>query len=224
MPDQPLPLHPVVAKLVPTPGKPIPNIRLIGYLGASSRAGHVRLYSNLANLSRWLDLPESSILHVASVPEAAAQHEASYVWVRSDAAINLPRPSSTKLADFLRGSIMTQAAARQGQPTGRRAAPPVICNLSGTGFGTDDGGTDDGTGDGGTGDGGTDDTGTDDTGTDDTGTDDTGTDVGTGTDTGTGTGTGTEQVRVRTQVPVRIQEQVRTPARERRLRCSGVSR
>ncbi len=92
MPDHPLPLQSCLAKLVPTPGKPISNIRLIGYLGTSSRVGHVRLYSNLAHLSRWMDLPEGSILHVASVPEAVAQHEASYVWVRSDAAIKLPRP------------------------------------------------------------------------------------------------------------------------------------
>ena len=60
MPNLPYDQNPLVAELVPDAGDPPTLVFLEGYLGRSSRAGHVRLYRNVL-MDGWLDIPFSRV-------------------------------------------------------------------------------------------------------------------------------------------------------------------
>lgn len=70
-----------VGRLVPDPAAP-PELRLlVGYPGASSAEGHVRLYAS-PDLGGWWDIPEDAVLHRRAIPGDPLGAE--ILWIRRD--------------------------------------------------------------------------------------------------------------------------------------------
>ncbi len=108
--------HPIIEKLVGDPNTPPKVTQVTGYLGKSSRAGHVRLYDTL-DLGEYTDVPESSVLHAEDVPATEMEHGGTRLWVESHATVVRESVQSTRTeARFLEGAI---ASAHLG------AAEPV---------------------------------------------------------------------------------------------------
>ncbi len=75
-----------ISKIVADPANPPQLIRLGGYKGASSEAGHVRLYAN-PELSFYSDIPEGDILYETPVPADADPLGAVVLFVKRDSKI-----------------------------------------------------------------------------------------------------------------------------------------
>src|SRR5689334_24484647 len=73
-----------VGKVVSDPAQPPNALLLIGYLGASSEDGHVRLYFD-AQLNDYIEIPETAILHTMEVPREQSVLGGSLVWLKRDA-------------------------------------------------------------------------------------------------------------------------------------------
>ena len=97
-----------VSKIVKDPANPPKTILLTGYLGASSEAGHTRLYFD-AQLNTYVDIPDDAILHeeeISSTPPGQ-----TYVWIKQDAQVihGEATPQRTK-SSFFEGPIAAAAA------------------------------------------------------------------------------------------------------------------
>lgn len=101
-----------IAKVVDDPAAP-PAVQLFrGYPGASSEAGHTRLYLDVG-LSRWADIPDDAILHSQELAQAEDAFGATWVWVRQDAPVVFGPRVDVAGAEFLGGDL---AAAAGGGP------------------------------------------------------------------------------------------------------------
>src|SRR5262245_1723917 len=83
-----------VAKVVTDPANPPDLARLHGYRGASSEAGHTRLYAD-ADLSAWTDIPEGDVVYEAPVPAEVDPLGAVIVWIKRDAKIQTKTKSGS---------------------------------------------------------------------------------------------------------------------------------
>ena len=112
-----------VQELRPDPDGPGPDVvTLSGWLGPSSREGHVRVYRT-PELDVWSDVREDDVLGVEEAAAAGKPGERSILWVRSAATIQLETRARREVqADFLAGDIMAQTAGR----------PPSFWRPSGT--------------------------------------------------------------------------------------------
>jgi hypothetical protein len=90
----------------------VPDVmRLYGYPGASSEDNHDRLYLN-PELSSYVEVPQSAILHRMAVPPEQDPHGGVVLWVRRDAAlIQKAAPAAQALAHYFAGAIAGAAAA-----------------------------------------------------------------------------------------------------------------
>src|SRR5690242_6416099 len=79
--------NPFIGKAVPDPANPQPLIRLTGYRGASSEAGHTRLYLD-SNISSHVDIPDGDIVHELPVPVEADPLGAVTLWVKRNSKFN----------------------------------------------------------------------------------------------------------------------------------------
>lgn len=113
-----------IQKLVPDPSQP-PDVGLLtGYLGKSSRPGHSRLYLTL-ELSSYVDIPDADILHTQSLKNDGNLLGGTLVWVNRDADLKSTTTTGREMqADFLRGSIASQATTR-ARSSAVRALPPL---------------------------------------------------------------------------------------------------
>jgi len=75
-----------ISKVVADPANPPQLIRLGGYKGASSEAGHVRLYAN-AELSFYSDIPEGDVLYETPVPADTDPLGGVFLFVKRDSKI-----------------------------------------------------------------------------------------------------------------------------------------
>jgi hypothetical protein len=100
-----------VRRIVTDP-RNVPDVmRLYGYLGASSEEGHDRLYLNL-DLSTYVEVPQTAILHRMEVPREQDPNGAVVLWVRRDAALAYKAaPAAQALAQYFAGAIAGAAAA-----------------------------------------------------------------------------------------------------------------
>ncbi len=114
--------HPVkndefVSKIVTDPKNPPNTLLLKGFIGASSEAGHIRLYMDSA-LSDYVEIPESAVLYAQQLTKEESPLGGSNVWIQRDASlIHGPILAARPKASFLEGRIMTtHACAVQGRP------------------------------------------------------------------------------------------------------------
>src|SRR5215813_4405254 len=73
-------------KAVRDPAKPQTLVKLTGYRGESSEAGHTRLYLD-ANISSYADIPDDDVLYELPVPAEADPLGAVTLWVKGDSNI-----------------------------------------------------------------------------------------------------------------------------------------
>lgn len=111
-----------VSKIIADPKNPSKSLLLTGYLGPSSEEGCTRLYFD-AQLSRYVEIPDSAILHSQKVPDdkSALGLGESYVWINPDAElIQGPVGPNRARAKFLEGPIAQEML--QGAQFGGAAA------------------------------------------------------------------------------------------------------
>jgi hypothetical protein len=103
-----------------TDPKNVPDVILLtGYLGASSEEAHERLYLS-ADLTNYVEIPNTAILHQAPLPKEQDAHGGVTLWVRKDAALQYKMaPAAQALANYFAGAIQ---AGAQGAPRGAGAA------------------------------------------------------------------------------------------------------
>src|SRR5262249_15441421 len=108
-PDQPGGGAPFVRAIVSDPNS-VPDVMLLyGYVGASSEAEHERLYLRI-DLSNYVEIPKSAILHRAAAPTEQDPHGGVTLWVKQDAKLVYKMaPGAQALAHYFAGQI--QAAA-----------------------------------------------------------------------------------------------------------------
>ncbi|MDB5241781.1 MAG: hypothetical protein JWP57_2406 [Spirosoma sp.] len=85
---------------------------LQGYLGASSEAGHIRVYSD-DSLNTFVEVPEEAILYSVKMAPAESSLGGSKLWLRADAVITFgdPKLANRPKSTFLEGDIMQQYGA-----------------------------------------------------------------------------------------------------------------
>jgi len=121
-----IPEHPLLAKLRGDPAQTQEStVRLMGYVGRATRQGCVRLYPSLDDLSQYIDVQESDIVHVEQVPESVMEHGGSSLWVKQSAELVHSRTETTTVqAQFLGGGIA--ATNLHEAPDAVTAASPLI--------------------------------------------------------------------------------------------------
>ncbi len=103
-----------VAKIVTDPKNPPNTLLLKGFIGASSEKGYIRLYFD-SELSDYIEIPETAVLHSLNVPPEKSPVGGSYVWIQRDASlIHGPVVTERPKASFLEGRIMTTQACAVG--------------------------------------------------------------------------------------------------------------
>jgi hypothetical protein len=94
-----------VARIVKDPANPPQTAMLTGYVGASSEAGHTRLYFD-PGLSSYFEIPNDAILHRQDADDASGLG-ATHLWVRRDAELIYgPAGTERPKGKFLEGPIM----------------------------------------------------------------------------------------------------------------------
>ena len=113
----------LMARLVPDPSN-VPDVKaLVGWLGDSTREGHVRLYLS-PDLDEYLDVPEEAVRHREDTGDQGSTLGATAIWVQRSATLHHTRTVSRQAeADFLQGAITTAylRGARQGSLLGADA-------------------------------------------------------------------------------------------------------
>ena len=105
----------------------VPDVTMLyGYIGASSEAGHERVYLS-PDLSNYVEVPESAILHRAVAPKEQDPHGGATLWVKKDAALVYKMaPAAQALAHYFAGAIQGGPAAAGAAP----AAPVTAVNCT----------------------------------------------------------------------------------------------
>src|SRR5262245_39404761 len=97
-----------------TDPKNVPDVmRLYGYSGASSEEGHERLYLS-PDLTNYVEVPTSAILHRMAVPADQDPHGAVCWWVKKDAAlIYKMAPAAQAMAHYFTAPRSTMSVHSQ---------------------------------------------------------------------------------------------------------------
>ncbi|MFA0963544.1 hypothetical protein AB9P05_17200 [Roseivirga sp. BDSF3-8] len=82
-----------IGKIIANPGQPEAFELLSGFVGESSENDHVRLYEDIS-LKKFMDIPNSGILHTAPIPERISPMGGSYLWVKKDTEFIFGNPAS----------------------------------------------------------------------------------------------------------------------------------
>lgn len=109
----------LVEKLVPDPSGPVQDVLvLIGWVGRSTREGHVRLYL-AADLSEYVSFRTADVVHTARMPAEQAGVAATRVWLRKSAEIQQTRRVPSAVArQFLGGPVASSFLSRFGRFAG----------------------------------------------------------------------------------------------------------
>ena len=104
--------------------KNVPDVMLLtGYAGASSEEGHERLYLS-PDLSSYVEIPRTAILHQAALPKEQDAHGGVTVWVKKDAALQYKMaPAAQAMANYFAGAIRPARRAGWRQRASRVASP-----------------------------------------------------------------------------------------------------
>ena len=98
---------------VVTDPKNVPDVMLLtGYPGASSEEGHERLYLS-PDLSSYVEIPRTAILHQAALPKEQDAHGGVTVWVKKDAALQYKMaPAAQAMAQYFAARFRPARRAR----------------------------------------------------------------------------------------------------------------
>lgn len=111
-----LKLHPLIERLVEDPAAPPDVTELVGYLGKSTRAGHVRVYASL-DLNEYTDVPEAAVRHAEEVPETELEHGGTRLWLDAKAEVVHEVRSTLRVeARFLEGAIAQAHLLKEAEP------------------------------------------------------------------------------------------------------------
>lgn len=85
---------------------------LQGYLGQSSEAGHIRVYSD-EGLNSFIEVPEEAIVYSVKLTSAESSLGGSKLWLRADSVVTFgdPKLANRPKSTFLEGDIMQQYGA-----------------------------------------------------------------------------------------------------------------
>jgi hypothetical protein len=93
-----LPVHPVIASLTSGGQQPPSAVVLAGYVGESDRAGNVRLYLMLSDLSQYIEFEEGAVVRTS--PANRLPEKGLYVWVKANTPVRTVR--EVKASDVAR--------------------------------------------------------------------------------------------------------------------------
>jgi hypothetical protein len=119
-----------VSKVVTDPKQPPDTLLLMGYVGESSEEGYTRLYFD-AQLSVYVEIPNTAILHIQEIPVEQSVLGESYVWIQKDAELVHGKVGPNRVkAKFLEGPIVQEfmrgsqlGVAGMGQPMPQFGGP-----------------------------------------------------------------------------------------------------
>jgi len=102
-----LPVHPLIASLKLGGSQPESAIKLAGYVGVSSQAGRLRLYSTLDDLSHYVEFDENAVVRTAPAPESLLPDNGVLVWVKSSTPVRYVREyrSASGLTQDIEGNL-----------------------------------------------------------------------------------------------------------------------
>jgi hypothetical protein len=107
-------VHPLVKKLMGDDGEPTNAVSLVGYVGPSKKAEHIRLYTGL-DFQSYYEVPRASVLDAQAV-DAEDENSASTVMIHPDATLELVQTTKQSgTASFLAGGIAGAFLTSQGQ-------------------------------------------------------------------------------------------------------------
>jgi hypothetical protein len=129
-----LDVHPLVKKMLGEDGEPTTAISLVGYVGPSKKADHVRLYTGL-DFQSYYEVPRASVIDAHAV-DAQDENSASKVMIKPDATLELVQTTKQSgTASFLAGGspeLSFQAQGKPGSCIRRRRfsrARPFLCSV-----------------------------------------------------------------------------------------------
>jgi hypothetical protein len=111
-----VPLHPLLAGLIPSDEPTESPVELAGYVGPSSGPGKVRLYNSLQDLSHYLEFDETSVMFTAPASSDIAPNNGLTVWVKASTPIRWTR--EYRNANRLVAQIASMAQGSGSQPPG----------------------------------------------------------------------------------------------------------
>lgn len=111
-----VPLHPLLAGLIPSDQPTESPVELAGYVGPSSGPGKMRLYHSLQDLSHYLEFDETSVMFTAPASSEIAPNNGLTVWVKASTPIRWTR--EYKNANRLVAQIVSMAQGSGSQPPG----------------------------------------------------------------------------------------------------------
>jgi hypothetical protein len=105
-----IPVHPAISRLTGDKTPREPAIRFGGYVGAGTQPGQVRIYSDLNDLSHYLEFDEASVVHTTEAAETEFQGKGTWIWVRANSPVRWVREFQT--ASNAYGHLRTQVLAQ----------------------------------------------------------------------------------------------------------------
>jgi hypothetical protein len=104
----------LIERLVPDPATLPDVIMVVGFLGKSNRAGHVRLYLTPL-LNEYLEISENDVLHRQAAPPELNPLGGTLAWVRREANLLHTRTAAQQVqTQFLQGSIAARFLPKTG--------------------------------------------------------------------------------------------------------------
>jgi hypothetical protein len=123
-----------VSRIVTDPTNPPDVLLITGYLGKSSEPGYIRFYLD-EELSDYVEIPESAILHTQEMSKEESPLGGSYVWIQRNAQlIHGPVGPGRMTASFLSGRIQRQQLAA---PAAAAPVPALPITVGGPACRTD---------------------------------------------------------------------------------------
>jgi hypothetical protein len=86
-----LTVNPVIAALIGEPGDLSSSTRCMGYIGQSDRAGIVRLYFRLMDLSQYIEFEESAVVRTMRAPKALLPRGGVLIWLKANSPVRAVR-------------------------------------------------------------------------------------------------------------------------------------
>jgi hypothetical protein len=111
-----IPIHPLVTRLLGESGEPQDLVTLVGYIGPSKKAGHVRLYTGL-DFQTYYEIPREGVA-LAEAVDREDENSPTRLMIQADATVDLVQTSkqsgpASYLAGAIAGTYLAGAAAAQ---------------------------------------------------------------------------------------------------------------
>ena len=118
-----LPVHPLIASLTGGGKEPESAVQFAGYIGESGKAGTVRLYLTLNDLSQFLEFDETAVLETSDAPENLLPDQGLLLWVKANSPVKACRTQVYKNSARVVASAIA-AGRRRFRPAWWAWGPP----------------------------------------------------------------------------------------------------